>query len=80
MASASSMTSSEAESRPSKTAQGAQICKFGLSWEHFLNVYASEFCRYIVTVSAGILNPRPSETRSVLIGYFGLLGLIATIR
>lgn len=42
--------------------------------------YVSEFCRYITTFSAGILNPRPSETRSVLIGYFGLLGLIATIR
>ncbi len=42
--------------------------------------YVSEFWRYITTVSAGILNPRPSETRSVLIGYFGLLGLIAAIR
>jgi hypothetical protein len=42
--------------------------------------YPPAFLRYMTTFSAGILNPRPSETRSVLIGYFGLLGLIPTIR
>ena len=61
-------------------AQGARSCLFGLLMEHYLNPQALEFCRYMTTFSAGILNPRPSETRSVLIGYFGLLGLIATIR
>ena len=33
-----------------------------------------------MTFSTAILKPRPSATRSALIGYFGLLGLIATIR
>jgi hypothetical protein len=47
--------------------------------EHFMNIQVPLFCRYITTFSAGILNPRPSETRSALIGYFGLLGLIDTI-
>jgi len=38
------------------------------------------FFMYSTTSSAGNLNPRPSDTRSTLTGYFGLLGLMATTR
>ena len=50
-------------------------------WENKgCTVHASERSKYMTTFSAGILNPRPSDTRSVLIGYFGRFGLIPTIR
>ena len=42
--------------------------------------YGPECCRYMTTFSAGNLKPRPSDTRSALTGYFGLLGLMATMR
>ncbi len=38
------------------------------------------FRRYSTTSSTGNLKPRPSATRSTLIGYFGRLGLIAVMR
>lgn len=43
-------------------------------------LHVLELCRYIATLSAGNLKPRPSATRSALMGYFGLFGLMATIR
>lgn len=52
----------------------------GFSWNKRRTKTAYERCRYIATLSAGNLKPRPSATRSALMGYFGLLGLMATIR
>ena len=43
-------------------------------------IHSCAFCRYSTTSSAGNLNPRPSVTRSTLIGYLGRLGLSAVIR
>lgn len=42
--------------------------------------HGSDRRRYMATLSAGNLKPRPSDTRSALTGYFGLLGLMATMR
>ena len=41
---------------------------------------SSVFRRWSATFSAENLKPRPSATRSALIGYFGRLGLIAVMR
>src|SRR5690606_38489226 len=41
--------------------------------------HGSDRRRYMATLSAGNLKPRPSDTRSALTGYFGLLGLMATM-
>ncbi len=65
------------------------ICAIRPSWPEaaylgfWWNIYGptcpSAFLMYSTTSSAGNLNPRPSDTRSTLIGYFGLLGFMATI-
>ncbi len=58
---------------------GPNAC-LGLYRKKWCTFHNPECCRYIATLSAGNLKPRPSATRSALIGYFGLLGLIATMR
>ncbi|MFT4700694.1 MAG: hypothetical protein ACI9ND_002326 [Yoonia sp.] len=51
----------------------------GFWWNIYGPTCPSAFLMYSTTSSAGNLNPRPSDTRSTLIGYFGLLGFMATI-
>lgn len=60
--------------------QGARSSIFGLFRNKECTFHGSEHCRHMTTFSAENLKPRPSAMRSALIGYFGLLGLMATMR